>query len=68
MGKPTKFELTPFPFEKEFRIVKAKQKFKELSREELEDFLAQALDTMAKLAHQITQFRDHVEELEGKTK
>jgi methyl-accepting chemotaxis protein len=33
----------------------------------LEEFLAEALDTMSRLAHQVTQLRDHIEELEGKT-
>ena len=68
MDKPRKFEVTPFPMEKEFRIIKVKQKLKELTREELEDFLAEALDTMSRLAHQVTQLRDYIEELEGKTR
>lgn len=62
-----KFELTPFPVEKEFRIIRVKQKLAELSRKELEEFLAEALDTMSRLAHQVTQLRDYIEELEGKT-
>jgi hypothetical protein len=53
--------------ETEFRIIRVKQKLKELSREELEEFLAEALDTMSRLAHQVTQLRDHIEELGGKT-
>ena len=53
--------------EKEFRIIKVKQKLKELTKEELEEFLAEALDTMSRLAHQVTQLRDYIEELEGKT-
>jgi uncharacterized coiled-coil protein SlyX len=67
MDKPKKLEVSPFPVEKEFRIIKVKQKLKELTREELEEFLAEALDTMSRLAHQVTQLRDHIEELEGKT-
>jgi len=67
MDKPKKFELSSFPMEKEFRIIKVKQKLKELTREELEEFLAEALDTMSRLAHQVTQLRDYIEELEGKT-
>jgi hypothetical protein len=39
----------------------------ELSREELEEFLTESLSVMAKLAHQLTQLRDYVEVLEGKT-
>jgi hypothetical protein len=67
MDKPKKLEVSPFPVEKEFRIIKVKQKLKELTREELEEFLAEALDTMSRLAHQVTQLRDYIEELEGKT-
>ena len=62
-----KFELTPFPMEKEFRVIRVKQKLGELTRDELENFLAEALDTMSRLAHQVTQLRDYIEELEGKT-
>ena len=68
MDKPKKkLEVSPFPMEKEFRIIRVKQKFNELTREELEEFLAEALDTMSRLAHQVTQLRDYIEELEGKT-
>jgi len=62
-----KFELTPFPMEKEFQLIRVKQKLGGLTREELEDFLAEALDTLTRLAHQVTQLRDYIEELEGKT-
>ena len=62
-----KFELTPFPIEKEFRVIRVKQKLGELSRDELENFLAEALNTLSRLAHQVTQLRDYIEELEGKT-
>ena len=62
-----KFELKPFPLEKEFRVIRVKQKLGELNRDELENFLAEALNTLARLAHQVTQLRDYIEELEGKT-
>jgi hypothetical protein len=68
MDSDSSFRIDPFPIEKEFRIAKAKQKLKELTRKELEEFLAEALDTMSRLAHQVTQLRDHIKELEGKTK
>jgi hypothetical protein len=61
-----KFELTPLPVEKEFRVIRVKQKLGELTRKELEDFLAEALDTLTRLAHQVTQLRDYIEDLEGK--
>jgi hypothetical protein len=37
-----------------------------LSREELEEFLVEALSTMTKLAHQVTELREYIEYLEGK--
>ena len=67
MDSPKKLKISPFPMETEFRVIRVKQKLKELSRGELEEFLAEALDTMLRLAHQVTQLRDHIEELEGKT-
>jgi hypothetical protein len=67
MDSPEKFHLTPLPIESEFRILSVKQKLHELSREDLELFLTEALSTMTKLAHQVTQLRDYVEKIEGKT-
>lgn len=66
MDSPEKFEMTPFPIEKEFRVLSIKRRLHELSREELEEFLTEALSTMTKLAHQVEQLRDYVIELEGK--
>lgn len=67
MDSQKKFELTPFPLESEFRVLSIRRRLHELSREELEEFLTEALSIMTKLAHQVTQLRDHVEELEGKS-
>jgi hypothetical protein len=67
MDSPKKFELTPFPLESEFRVLSIKRRLHELSRKELEEFLTEALAIMTKLAHQVTQLRDYVEELEGKS-
>lgn len=61
------FQLTPLPIETEFRVLSIRRRLKELTREELEEFLTEALSTMTKLAHQVTQLRDYIEELEGKT-
>ncbi len=61
-----KFKLTPLPVEKEFKIHSIKQRLYQLTREELEEFLTEALSTMTKLAHQVTELRNYVEELEGK--
>jgi hypothetical protein len=66
MDSPKKFELTPLPVETEFRILSIQQRLSQLSRKDLEEFLTEALSTMTKLAHQVTQLRDYVEEIEGK--
>lgn len=52
--------------EKEFRVLSIRRRLHELEREELEEFLTEALTILTKLAHQVTQLRDYVEELEGK--
>ena len=67
MDSQKKFHLTPLPIETEFRVLSIRRRLKELSREDLEEFLTEALSTMTKLAHQVTQLRDYVEELEGKS-
>ena len=67
MESPDKFNLVPLPVEKEFRILSVKQRLNQLSREELEQFLVEALSTMTLLAHQVSQLRDYVEKIEGKT-
>jgi hypothetical protein len=67
MESHKKFNLEPFPVEKEFRILSVKQRLHQLSREELEQFLVEALSTMTQLAHQVEQLRDHVDKMEGKT-
>jgi hypothetical protein len=38
-----------------------------LSREELEEFLTEALSIMTKLAHQVTELKEYVDRVEGKT-
>jgi hypothetical protein len=65
MDLPKKFKLSPLPVEKEFRVLSVRHRLHELSRDELEVFLTEALSTMAKLAHQVTQLRDHLIEIEG---
>jgi hypothetical protein len=66
MDFPNEFHLTPLPIEKEFRVLSIRRRLHELSREELEEFLTEALSIMTKLAHQVTELRNHVENLEGK--
>lgn len=62
------FQMDPFPIEKEFKVLSVKRRLKELSREELEEFLSESLLLLSKMAYQMTQLRDFVlEETEGKT-
>jgi hypothetical protein len=67
MEQPDNFQMNPFPIEKEFRVLAVKQRLHELTREDLEEFLTEALSTMTKLAHQVTELRDHINKIEGKT-
>jgi hypothetical protein len=66
MDSQNPFHLTPLPIEKEFRVLSIRRRLHELSREELEEFLTEALAIMTKLAHQVTELRDYVEKIEGK--
>jgi hypothetical protein len=67
MEQPNRFQMDPFPVEKEFRVLSIRRRLHELSREELEEFLTEALAIMTKLAHQVTQLKEYVDRLEGKT-
>ena len=65
MDSPEKFRLTPLPIEKEFRVLSIRRRLSELSREELEEFLTESLSIMTRLAHQVSQMKEHIQELEG---
>ena len=67
MDSPKKFELFPLPIETEFRVLSIRRRLKELSREELEEFLTESLSLLTKLTHQVTQLKDYVESVEGKS-
>ena len=67
MDSEDKFQMKPFPIEKEFRVLSIRRRLSELSRDELEEFLTEALSIMTKLAHQVTELRDYVQKLEGKS-
>jgi len=67
MDSQNPFHLTPLPIEKEFRVLSIRRRLHELSREELEEFLTESLSILTKLAHQVLQLKEYVEELEGKT-
>lgn len=60
-----RFELEPLPLETEFKVLSVRRRLNELSREELEEFLTEALSIMTKLAHQVTQMRDYIARQEG---
>lgn len=67
MENDRKFELNPLPLESEFKIQSVRHRLHELSRKDLELFLAEALDLLVNLTHQTKQMKDHIEELEGKS-
>lgn len=66
-SKKKKLEITPLPIESEFRVLSIRRRLHELTREELEEFLTESLRIMSTLAHQVTQLRDYVEGIEGKS-
>ena len=66
MDSEKKFEVSPLPIETEFRVLSVRRRLHELSRDELEEFLTEALSIMTKLAHQLTQLRDYIDQTEGK--
>ena len=68
MDSQNNFQMNPFPIEKEFRVLAVRERLHELTREDLEEFLTEALSTMTKLAHQVTELRNYVDKIEGKTK
>ena len=67
MEQPDSFQMNPFPIEKEFRVLAVRERLHELTREDLEEFLTEALSTMTKLAHQVTELKNYVDRIEGKT-
>ena len=67
MEQPDNFQISPFPIEKEFRVLAVRERLHELTRKDLEEFLTEALSTMTKLAHQVTELRNYVDKIEGKT-
>jgi hypothetical protein len=66
MEQPDNFQISPFPIEKEFRILAVRERLHELTRKDLEEFLTEALSIMTKLAHQVTELRDYIDKIEGK--
>jgi uncharacterized coiled-coil protein SlyX len=66
MDSNEEFKIPPLPLEMEFRVMSIRRRLHELDREEIEEFLTEALAIMAKLAHQLRLLSSYVEELEGK--
>ena len=67
MEKTPKFEIDPLPLEKEFKVQSVRARLYDLSREEIETFLAESLGILVKLADQTKQMKRYIDELEGKT-
>ena len=66
MDSPKKrIRIDPLSLEAEFRVLSVRRRLHELTREELEEFLSEALTLLAKLAHQTTQLKEHLETEEG---
>lgn len=63
MDKTKVLKITPLPLESEFRAQSVRRRIKELSREEVEEFLADAILLLSRLTHQTTQLRDFLEEI-----
>jgi hypothetical protein len=59
-----KFKLDPLPLEKEFKVQSVRARLYHLSREELEEFLAESLGIMVKLVDQTKQMKEYIEKLE----
>jgi hypothetical protein len=64
MDKTPKFEIDPLSLEKEFKVQSVRTRLYHLSREEIEDFLAESLSILIKLAHQTEQMKEYIEKLE----
>lgn len=58
-------QIDPLPLEKEFNVLSVRRRLKDLTREELEEFLSDSLMLMARMTNQLTQLRDHLQEAEG---
>ena len=67
MEQPDSFQMNPFPIEKEFRVLAVRERLHELTRDDLEEFLTEALSIMTKLTHHVTELRNYVDKIEGKT-
>lgn len=67
MDSQRNFEISPLPIEREFHIQYLKQNLHTLSREQLEELLAESLEVIARLTHQMKQIMSVIQDAEGKT-
>ena len=58
-------DLQPLPIEKELRIENIKRSLTKLSREDLIENFAWAIDILTRMTHQTMQLLDRVKELEN---
>jgi hypothetical protein len=66
MDSPKKrIKIEPLPLESEFRVLSIRRRLPDLTREELEDFLTEALTLMTRLSHQVRQMKEHLDAEEG---
>lgn len=65
MDSQKKLRIDPLPLEKEFSVLSVRRRLSDLSREELEEFLSEALVLMTRLAHQTQQLKDYLSKTEG---
>lgn len=66
MDSPKKIKVTPLPLEKEFQVMSIRRRLGDLTREEVEEFLTEALALLAKQTHLLVELRDQLFELQGK--
>lgn len=59
-------KIDPLPLEKELSLRLIRDNLKDLTREQLEENLARAIDAMVRLTHQTKQLVKLIEKLEGK--
>jgi hypothetical protein len=65
MDNEKDFKIEPLSLESEFRVLSIRRRLPELSREELEEFLTEALMLMTQLAHQVRQMKQHIDMEKG---
>lgn len=61
-----KHKIEPLPLEKELSLRLIKDNLKDLSRDQLEENLAKAIEAMVRLTHQARQLIRVIKDLEGK--